>query len=106
MGHRYMAKPSLIFSAFVLLIGMMIHPPNLDAQQSFISINPGLKFAYEFGSQSGFVFGAEISLVVEPNPSNLYYWGIVASVDQCRELTKAHIGIEGGDGLVGMCVGP
>jgi len=39
----------------------MIHPPNLDAQETFISINPGVKLAYEFGPQSGFVFGGEIT---------------------------------------------
>lgn len=101
-----MAKPIAILSTFVLLSGMMILDPILGAQQNWVSINPGVKLAYEFGSQSGFVFGAEISLVVMPDHDRPYYWGIVASVDQCHDLSKSIIGIEGGYGIVGMCVGP
>ena len=100
-----MAKPFIILST-LLLTGTMVLSPNLHAQETWVSVNPGVKLAYEFGSNSGFVFGAEISLVVMPNRDHLYYWGIVASVDRCQDLTKYLFGIEGGSGLVGLCIGP
>ena len=78
------------------ICGLTFVPSCVYSQETWVSVNPGVKLAYEFGPQSGFLFGVEISMVIMPNHNSPGYWGVVASADRCHDLSKIHIGVEGG----------
>ena len=90
----------------LLLCSLIFEAIPLRAEEPLISVNPGVKLGYEFGLQSGFIFGVEISMVQITNRYRSEYWGIVVSADHCHDLSKIHLGFEGGYGFVGVCVGP
>src|ERR1051326_1797913 len=96
----------LTFRIIVMLSSISILAPVAYAQRTWITLNPGFKLGYEFGEQSGFVFGGEISMVFRNSDHLSPYGGVVRAFDGCRGLQKLHLGIEGGDGIVGICIGP
>jgi hypothetical protein len=95
-----------VLTAIGFLFTIVFLPTTVSGQSHRTAINPGIKLGYEFGDNGGFVFGVEISLVVEKQSSDYYYYGFVLSTDKCRDLKKYHIGVEGGRGLMGICIGP
>ncbi len=89
-----------------ILFGVILILPEISHTQDLWStINPGFKLGYSFGENKGFIYGAEVSFVIR-NKYDALYGGLVLGVDRLSDLSKVHFGIEGGDGLFGVCIGP
>jgi hypothetical protein len=85
----------------IVLIAIFVGCATSLAAQTFLS--PGIKLAYRFGDNGGFIGGLDVSVI---RASNHGYYGLVVAVDQIHSAVNAHLGIEGGFGPVGLCVGP
>ena len=73
------------------------------ATDSRTFVNPGIKLGYTFGDQRGFTFGFECSIT--RMVGDRFTFGGVAAVDFCRQLFRAHTGVQASWG-VGVEWGP
>lgn len=67
-------------------------------------INPGIKLGYMFGEKGGFVFGYELSFLME-NTKRDMLWGFVIDYDKINNMERLHLGIEA-IRAVGLDIGP
>jgi hypothetical protein len=67
-------------------------------------ISPGIKIGYEFGKNSGFTFGLEVSYIMMDD--NIFYKGLVINYDFLRNKQKLFFGVEGGFLFFGAAIGP
>jgi hypothetical protein len=74
---------------------------NASAAQNLLS--PGIKLSYRFGDRGGFVGGIDVSAVRWTDHG---YFGFVIACDEVHGTVNFHVGIEGGVGVLGICVGP
>lgn len=76
-------------------------------------INPGIKLGYTFGPQGGFTYGFEVSYTSTAAVDGVIR-GAVVDLEQCKDLTMLHLGVEwtdighGGNAIPwpGVCIGP
>jgi hypothetical protein len=80
-------KSTLLF--FLLSLSLPIY-----AQQVTI-FSPGVKVGYAFGERGGFIFGIELSLVFDPNTSDLENrYGAVISFEALKNEQRLHLGAQ------------
>lgn len=87
------------------VLAINIHSTAYSGEDVNIFFNPGFKLGYQFGEQSGFIFGGEISIVVHIHAGG-WYAGALVDFESCRRISKVHLGLEGGYRFAGLSAGP
>ncbi len=85
------------FARFLVAIVLcvLLRPPAALSEDAYF-LNPGFKFGHTFGENAGFTIGIEVSYTKLATREKGGIYGVVASMDYCRNANrfKFHLGGE------------
>lgn len=91
---------------FVILLVLFIFSfKYIQASQDPTYLSYGVKLAYQFGKEGGFVYGLELSLVHHTS-NGLGAIGGVLDIDYCKDNKMIHLGFEQSYAILGYDIGP
>lgn len=94
---------------FIFVITTLFFVFTNKHQAQGVYVNPGIKIAYQFGQNSGFVYGIEISCTTFLDninqPESII--GIVLDIDMLKGRPMIHLGVEKNFiSIMGLDIGP
>jgi hypothetical protein len=106
-GGKQLKARSIILACAVLLLQLSWKDACWSQSDAYF-LSPGIKLAYAFGQNGGFVVGLELSFyrVISIRGEDQGFAGFLVDIDKCKDLTKVHFGIEASYRLVGASIGP
>jgi hypothetical protein len=100
-----MKRKTVYIIAFVFLLMTQFACDTCKAQSKWY-INPGIKLGYVFGSNGGFIFGAEVSATTTRDNDNAAY-GFFISTEALHSTKIIHVGVEAFPRILyGVSIGP